>query len=109
MEESEKRLVEYIVEAVIIAWLGYLFLYQNYLLYRWHRGLPLPDRWPFLMVSFGVALLFLAYEVGKLERETPPEASERPIAVEGREEGNPFMEREGAEIKSSTQESPQEP
>ncbi|WP_367884307.1 hypothetical protein [Thermococcus sp. JCM 11816] len=45
------KIAEYIVEAVLIAWLGYLFLYQNYLLHNWHRGLPLPSKTPYIILG----------------------------------------------------------
>ncbi|WP_297535543.1 hypothetical protein [Thermococcus sp.] len=75
MEERERKLVEYGVEALIIAWLGYLFLYQNYLLRNWHRGLPLPSRWPFELGGIAMGAAFFAYEYVKLMKKT--EASEK--------------------------------
>jgi len=54
----QTKLLEYGVEAVVVSWLGYLFLYQNYLLYNWHRGLPLPSRWPFLIGGVVMGALF---------------------------------------------------
>ncbi len=76
MEEKEKRLIEYSVEALLIGWLGYLFLYQNYLLYKWHRGLPLPEKWPFILAGIGMGLGFLLYELWKLEKTSSAEDSE---------------------------------
>lgn len=69
MDEKEQRLVEYSIEAVVIAWLSYLFLYQNYLLHNWHRGLPLPSKWPFILTGIGIGALFFWYEWRKLEKE----------------------------------------
>ena len=62
MEERWKKLMEYLIEAGILAWLGYLFLYQNYLLHNWHRGLPLPSREPYrvLGILLGMAYLLIA-------------------------------------------------
>ncbi|ASI98737.1 hypothetical protein A3L02_03740 [Thermococcus celer Vu 13 = JCM 8558] len=78
MEERDKRLIEYSVEAVIMAWLAYLFFYQNFLLYRWHRGLPLPSRWPFALLGIVTGGMFLWYELVKLERELETEGETRP-------------------------------
>ncbi|WP_297062544.1 hypothetical protein [Thermococcus sp.] len=68
MGDREKKLIEYGVEALIIAWLGYLFLYQNYLLHKWHRGLPLPDKVPFILGGIVMGLAFFIYEAWKLEK-----------------------------------------
>ena len=112
MEERDWRIVEYVVEALLILWLGYLFLYQNYLLYNWHRGLPLPSKWPFIAIALGIALLFLAYEIGKLEKKPQSLAKPTPGAAEPDKAPPKAEEREeteGGEIKASTPESPQEP
>ena len=66
MEERKWKIIEYTVEALLIGWLGYLFLYQNYLLYRWHRGLPLPSKWPFVVAGVLMGLAFFIYEMWKL-------------------------------------------
>ncbi|WP_240910575.1 hypothetical protein [Thermococcus sp. GR6] len=79
MEEKDKRLIEYTVEALIVAWLSYLFFYQNYLLYNWHRGLPLPSKWPFLLVGIGIGALFFWNEWRKFEKEL----SEGSVYTEG--------------------------
>ncbi|MBP1910852.1 hypothetical protein [Thermococcus stetteri] len=63
MEERWEKIAEYIVEAALIAWLGYLFLYQNYLLYHWHRGLPLPSRTPYAILGLIMGGAFLALEL----------------------------------------------
>ena len=116
MEEKDWRIVEYVVEALLILWLGYMFLYQNYLLYNWHRGLPLPSKWPFFMIALGIALLFLAYEIGKLEKKPSPETKASPEPVErvpDEDAGEPMTgeieETEEEEIRASAPESPQEP
>ena len=112
MEEKEWRIVEYVVEALLILWLGYTFLYQNYLLYNWHRGLPLPSKWPFIMIALGIALLFLAYEIGKLEKKPQSLAKPTPETVEPDEASPKAEEREETEegeIRASAPESPQEP
>ncbi len=69
MEERTIKTIEYSVEALLIAWLGYLFFYQNYILYTWHRGLPLPSRLPFVVTGVVLAALFFWYEYRKMERE----------------------------------------
>ncbi len=116
MEERDWRIMEYVVEAIVILWLGYMFLYQNYLLYNWHRGLPLPSKWPFFMIAFGIALLFLAYEIGKLEKKVPSGINPTPEAVDKGldRDTNEFMsmetkETEEEEIRASAPESPREP
>jgi H+/Cl- antiporter ClcA len=70
MEKRDEKLVEYSLEALLIAWLGYLFLYQNYLLYKWHRGLPLPSKLPFILGGVVMGVTFLAYELWKLGKNT---------------------------------------
>ncbi len=69
MDEKDQRLIEYSVEAVIIAWLAYLFFYQNFLLHTWHRGLPLPPKWPFAVFGIIVGALFFWYEWKRFEKE----------------------------------------
>ncbi|NJE05431.1 hypothetical protein E3E36_04595 [Thermococcus sp. M36] len=69
MEKRDQRLIEYIAEAVLVGWLGYLFLYQNYLLYTWHRGLPLPSKSPFIVAGIVLGALFFWYEWSRLEKE----------------------------------------
>jgi len=115
MEEKDWRIVEYVVEALLILWLGYMFLYQNYLLYNWHRGLPLPSKWPFFMIALGIALLFLAYEIGKLEKKPAPEVkpASEPVEEAPREDAEEVTtekieETEEEEIRASAPESPQE-
>ncbi|WP_297501364.1 hypothetical protein [Thermococcus sp.] len=69
MKEKDWKVIEYVIEALLIWWLGYLFLYQNYLLHRWHRGLPLPAKWPFVLGGLAMASVFLAYEFWRLEKD----------------------------------------
>jgi H+/Cl- antiporter ClcA len=69
MDEKTSRLIEYTIEGFLVAWLGYLFLYQNYLLYHWHRGLPLPSRFPFVVAGIILGALFFWYEWSKFGRE----------------------------------------
>ncbi|MDV3104475.1 hypothetical protein [Thermococcus waiotapuensis] len=82
------KVVEYSVEAVLIGWFTYLFAYQNYLLYRWHRGLELPPKLPFILVGSLAGLLFFVYEIGRLlkatSRKLPASAapSETPVSEE---------------------------
>ncbi|AFL95847.1 hypothetical protein CL1_1650 [Thermococcus cleftensis] len=79
MEERTRRLIEYTVEALLVAWLSYLFFYQNYLLYRWHRGLPLPSKWPFFLAGVLVGALLFWYEWNKFQME---EKSVAPVESE---------------------------
>ncbi|ASJ07486.1 hypothetical protein [Thermococcus pacificus] len=69
MDERTSRLIEYTAEALLVSWLSYLFFYQNYLLYRWHRGLPLPSKTPFIIAGIIVGALLFLYEWFKFERE----------------------------------------
>lgn len=69
MEERDLRLIEEGIITLLITWLSYLFFYQNYLLYRWHRGLPLPSKWPFLLGGLAVGLSYALYASRKLEKE----------------------------------------
>jgi hypothetical protein len=64
------KAIGYGIEALLIGWLTYLFAYQNYLLYHWHRGLKLPSKLPFVIVGVLTALLFFAYEFYKLEKDS---------------------------------------
>ncbi|MDI3475006.1 MAG: hypothetical protein PWQ79_214 [Thermococcaceae archaeon] len=73
----ELRLIEYGVETILVAWLSYLFFYQNYLLYKWHRGLPMPPKWPFVLIGIAIGVLFLWYELNKMEKEL----GKNPLAV----------------------------
>ena len=112
MDEKVSKLIELTVEALLIVWLGYLTIYQNYLLYNWHRGLPLPSKWPFLMIALGIALLFLAYEIGKLEKKPQSLAKPTPETIKPDEASPKAEEREETEegeIRASAPESPQEP
>ncbi|ANF21881.1 hypothetical protein [Thermococcus piezophilus] len=101
MEDKDKRLIEYTIEAMLMAWLGYLFFYQNYLLYTWHRGLPLPSKWPFVLLGIGLGALFFWYELRELEREllekekresgfagVPVVAENEPLSKEGLEKAS---------------------
>lgn len=69
MEERDLRLIEEGIITILITWLSYLFFYQNYLLYRWHRGLPLPSKTPFLLAGLGAGLLYALHASRKLEKE----------------------------------------
>ncbi|KUH33192.1 hypothetical protein APY94_06665 [Thermococcus celericrescens] len=111
MDEKTSRLIEYTVEALVVTWLGYLFLYQNYLLYRWHRGLPLPSRSPFILIGVILGILFFWYEWNKFEKELARReeaASEPAIPVVSRS-SNPETEagspEEPSERTSETEES----
>lgn len=68
MEEYQKKLIEAGIEGLIIMVLAYLFYYQNYLLYKWHRGLPLPSKIPFVIAGI---LTGAAYFIYKLYRIHP--------------------------------------
>lgn len=57
------KTAEYIVEAIVLGWFSYLLIYQNYLLYKWHRGLPKPSKEYFVLAGFLIAATFLAYEL----------------------------------------------
>ena len=97
MDEREQRLVEYSIEALLVAWLSYLFFYQNYLLHNWHRGLPLPSKVPFLILGVIVGGLFFWYEWSRFEKEFQKRStnvrSVLPVAI--REEGSQDREAPG--------------
>ncbi|WP_461865818.1 hypothetical protein [Thermococcus sp.] len=63
MDERDKKIIEHAIWALLLAWFSYMFFYQNYLLYTWHRGLPLPSKWPFIFLGVGVGALFFAYKL----------------------------------------------
>ncbi|WP_324736239.1 hypothetical protein VFC49_03815 [Thermococcus sp. SY098] len=75
MEEKDKKLIESGIEALILGWLAYLFFYQNFLLYKWHRGLLLPSKLPFLVAGILVGLAYFLYRWEKIEKEIPKEVS----------------------------------
>ena len=77
-EEKALELVEYGVEALLLGAFTYLFAYQNYLLYRWHRGLPLPAKWPFILLGLAVGLGFFLYKSWRILEEN----GEKPRKVE---------------------------
>ncbi len=109
MDERTSRLIEYTVEGLLVAWLGHLFIYQNYLLYKWHRGLPLPSRLPFITLGIILGALFFWYEWSKFERELEKKshaASESAVPVVSRSSSsNPPQdtpeEKAGEEITGS--------
>ncbi|MCD6558906.1 hypothetical protein DRN43_02180 [Thermococci archaeon] len=69
MDDRTLRTIEESIITLLIAWLSYLFIYQNYLLYRWHRGLPLPSRIPALLGGVAFGALYAMYAARKFERE----------------------------------------
>ncbi|WP_198361954.1 hypothetical protein [Thermococcus gorgonarius] len=93
------KVVEYSVEAILIGWFTYLFAYQNYLLYRWHRGLELPSKLPFIFMGILAGLLFFVYEINQLLKTmskkppTPVAPSETTVSEE---EIGPINESESA-------------
>jgi len=79
MEDGrELEIIEYGVEALLIGAFTYLFAYQNYLLYRWHRGLELPAKWPFYLLGILVGIAFFVYKSNGLLRggKSPSAGSE---------------------------------
>ncbi|AFK22436.1 hypothetical protein [Pyrococcus sp. ST04] len=60
------EIVIIILETLFIMWFTTAFLYQNYLLYKWHRGLPLPSKFPFLVVGISGGLAFFLYRMDNL-------------------------------------------
>ncbi|NJE08015.1 hypothetical protein E3E31_05675 [Thermococcus sp. M39] len=94
MEEKDKKLIESGIEALILGWLAYLFFYQNFLLYKWHRGLSLPPKLPFMVAGILAGLAYFLYRWEKIEKETLKEVpKETPIPQE-------FPEEKEKEIKS---------
>ncbi len=67
MEEKDKKIIEHAFWALLLAWFSYMFLYQNYLLHNWHRGLPLPSKWPFVFLGVGIGTLFFMYKLRDIE------------------------------------------
>ncbi|ASJ03329.1 hypothetical protein A3L09_08695 [Thermococcus profundus] len=76
-EDRALKIIEYGIEALLIGWFTYLFAYQNYLLYRWHRGLPLPSKFPSLLLGIAAGAGFLAYELWKMKKT--PSQSQAPV------------------------------
>jgi len=66
MEEYQKKLIEAGIEGIIIMVLAYLFYYQNYLLYGWHRGLPLPSKIPFIIAGILTGAAYLIYKLYRI-------------------------------------------
>ncbi|AIF70042.1 hypothetical protein PAP_08270 [Palaeococcus pacificus DY20341] len=73
MGTKELKLIEEIIISLLLVWLGYLFFYQNYLLYKWHRGLPLPSKAPFLMLGILLGGAYFVYEWHKLGKTAKKE------------------------------------
>ena len=98
MDEKVSKLIELTVEALLIVWLGYLTIYQNYLLYNWHRGLPLPSRYPAIAAGILMGFAFFWYEWDRFERGSPsrPEASALPEET-GREQETRNLEDNAGE------------
>ena len=63
-ENIKKYSTKRIIEDVVIGLIVLIFLkevfYKNYLMYKWHRGLNLPSKIPFYLISI-VIVLGLAY------------------------------------------------
>ncbi|WP_048146969.1 hypothetical protein [Pyrococcus abyssi] len=59
---EELNLAVSLIEALIIGWFSYAFSYQNYLLYKWHRGMVLPSKTPFVLIGVIAALIFLGWK-----------------------------------------------
>jgi len=85
-EERTLELIEYGVEALLLGAFTYLFAYQNYLLYRWHRGLPLPGKLPFVIVGIVVGSAFFLYKSWRMLEGKRPD--EKPEGVEPELETN---------------------
>ncbi len=92
MDEKVSKLIELTVEALLIVWLGYLTIYQNYLLYNWHRGLPLPSRYPAIAAGILMGFAFFWYEWDRFGKSNPS----RPEEI-GREEETRNLEGSTAE------------
>ncbi|WP_050543016.1 hypothetical protein [Thermococcus zilligii] len=106
------KVVEYSVEALLIGWFAYLFAYQNYLLYRWHRGLELPQKLPFILVGSLAGLLFFVYEIGQLLKamsRKPPAPAAPSETTASEEETGPANESEFASPVSDGEEGGQGP
>ncbi len=63
IDDKALRVIEYSLEALILGWLSYLLIYQNYLLYDWHRGLHLPSRGSFVVLGIVIGGAFLTYRM----------------------------------------------
>ncbi len=122
------KLIEYAIEALLIGWFVYLFAYQNYLLYHWHRGMALPSKTSSLLAGIISGLVFFVYESRNLFRlsgkdssseipplrvqEANPEAGETAAGANGNINGNNDESeeiKEENELRASALESPQEP
>ncbi|AEC52264.1 hypothetical protein PNA2_1349 [Pyrococcus sp. NA2] len=60
-----KKLAEIAInigESIVLGWFVYALSYQNYLLYKWHRGIPLPSKLPFVALGIVSALIFLTWK-----------------------------------------------
>lgn len=82
MEEYQRKLLEAGIEGGILMILAYLFYYQNYLLYTWYRGLPLPSRIPFIIAGILTGAAYLLYKLYRIY----PEIQKHKIAEVLREE-----------------------
>jgi hypothetical protein len=110
MDKREQKLIEYGIEAIVIAWLAYITFYQNYLLYKWHRGLPLPSRLPFFLLGLATGLAFFWYEWDSLEKRLSTPTPEENIPENEVDEGKePNKENEEENIRAPGSESPLEP
>ncbi len=71
MNERDKKIIEHGFWALLLAWFSYMFFYQNLLLYRWHRGLPLPSRLPFMIAGILVGLAYFRQRWDRITEEAP--------------------------------------
>lgn len=92
-EDGALKVIEYSLEALLLGWFTYLFAYQNYLLYKWHRGMTLPSKTPALVLGVMVGGAFLAYELWKMlnaeiqGQKEPEESGNETAIAEGENEG----------------------
>lgn len=78
-EDKLPKVIEYSIEALLVGWLTYLFAYQNYLLYKWHRGLRLPSKIPFVLIGVLAGVLFFVYEINKLVKSAEAKRDQSPV------------------------------
>ena len=99
MDERISKLIELTVEALLIVWLGYLTVYQNYLLHNWHRGLPLPSRYPAIATGLAMGVAFFWYEWDKFEKSIALESKANALS-DGTGETHETQNPEGSAVEA---------
>lgn len=80
MDKYTQKLIEEGFISLLLAWLSYLFFYQNLLLYKWQKGLPLPSKTPFVIAGILIGAGYFLYKWSRLKEKFKENKSFRFLA-----------------------------